>query len=176
MSNKRAPFDFATYCKIMQKKVDENKISKEFHAKEADIKKQLGEQIVYELSHSPDTMAILLHSEKAGTLMTSRIIFVASKGVAYKKADISTKPNIFLDTIVPYWYAKELGVDYLSCRDKIFKALDIPICKFLRLETFEVFRKMAPNLKKSEIKRLSAFLNKCHFDFTENDISTVIKN
>lgn len=147
---------------------------KAFEKKADTIREQIGSQIVDDLLSSNCTMRILLNSANAGTLKNSRIIYVANKSVAYAKASKENKPFIFLNTIVPYWYASELGADYLSCRDTIFKSLNVPLNSFLKLETFEIFRKAAPKLKKSAIKKLSAILKKCGNNFTLNDISTTI--
>lgn len=173
MNNKKAPFDFATYCKIMQTG-DDYEDFKAFEKKADEIREQIGSQIVDDLLSSNYTMRILLHSANAGTLKSSRIIYVASKSAAYAKASKENKPYIFLDTIVPFWYASELGADYLSCRDMIFRTLNVPLCSFLKLETFEGFRKAAPKLKKSAIKRISAVLKQRGANFTLQDISTAI--
>ena len=173
MNNKKAPFDFTTYCKIMQTG-DDPKDFKAFEEKADEIRKQIGTEVVDDLLSSNYTMRILLHSANAGTLKTSRFVFVASKSAAYKKASKENKPFVFLHTIVPHWYGNEFGVEYLTCRDKTFKALNVPLHVFLKLETFEAFRKAAPKLKKSAIKKLSTILKKSGTDFTLEDISIAL--
>lgn len=172
--SKRTPFDFSTYCEIMQN-TTVNVVEKDFKAKADEIRSTLGDEIFDVLSTNPYTENILLHSANFGTLLSSCIVYVANKSPAYKKAEKAEKPLVFLNAIVPFWYKAELGTEYFATREQTFKKLGLPLDVFLKLETYEGFRKVAPNIKKASMKKLVATLEKLQTDFTYEDICKFMK-
>lgn len=172
--NKRTPFNFSTYCEIMQN-TNTDMVEKDFKAKAEEIKEAIGEELFDVLSTNQYTKSILLSAANEGTLLSSCIIYVTQKNPAYEKAAKSEKPLAFLNAIVPFWYKKELGTEYFTTRSNVFKKLGLPLNVFLKLETYEAFRKVAPNLKQIAMKKLVAKLNELQMNFTYEDICKYMK-
>ena len=122
------------------------------------------------------TKNILVHAALNGTLKNSYIIFVVHKSLSYQKAAEVNKPSTFLYKIVPIWYRKELGDKYYTKRESILKELGVPLETFLKLETYEEFRNIAPFLKKSALSHLSDSLKTLSIDFTKKDVESLLSD
>ncbi|MDO4283644.1 MAG: hypothetical protein Q4D02_08430 [Clostridia bacterium] len=173
--NTKAPFPLSTYCNIVRHTKTED-VEKEFEGKSDEFSSKLGKDVVEVLGSNPITQNILLHAAQNDTLMNSYIIFVIRKSLAYQNATVEDKPYVFLRKIVPIWYREDFNRSYLNKRDALISELKIPFDVFLKLETYESFRNIAPVLKKSAINHLSDSINQLGDELSSDEIERLISD